>query len=188
VITLGVIADTHIPDRARALNPQILPIFTEAGVQAILHAGDACLPGVFAQLEAVAPVHAVRGNRDWFGFRHTPLSQVLTFEGVKIGLTHGHAGMRKYVYDKLSFLLMGPHSLRYFMHRAMQVLPEDIDVLVFGHNHVPMNFHLDGKLVFNPGSACCPGEVIRDQPPSVGLLHIDGDKVEGEIVQLCKEE
>ena len=64
MIRLGVISDTHIPDRARRLNERVIPVFREAGVSAILHAGDVSTPRVLKQLEEVAPVYATRGNRD----------------------------------------------------------------------------------------------------------------------------
>ena len=38
--SLGVLADTHIPDRVPELDPQIIQVFRRAGVAAILHAGD----------------------------------------------------------------------------------------------------------------------------------------------------
>ncbi|MFZ3078594.1 MAG: metallophosphoesterase family protein, partial [Bellilinea sp.] len=62
---LGVVADTHIPDRVRSLHPDLLPGLSAAKVEAILHAGDICSPAVLAVLSQVAPVVAVRGNRDW---------------------------------------------------------------------------------------------------------------------------
>jgi putative phosphoesterase len=58
----------------------------------------------------------------------------------------------------------------------------DVDVVVFGHNHEPMVRELAGKLVVNPGSACC--QVLPERTPSVGLLHIDGRSVRAEIVYL----
>ena len=65
MITLGVVADTHVPDRARQINPDLLRVLRQAQVQAILHAGDVCSQVVLDQLGQIAPVYAVRGNRDW---------------------------------------------------------------------------------------------------------------------------
>ena len=56
--TLGVIADTHVPDRRPDLDPQILPIFLQAKVQTILHAGDVSSQKVLDQLSQIAPVLA----------------------------------------------------------------------------------------------------------------------------------
>ncbi|MDH5506329.1 MAG: YfcE family phosphodiesterase [Anaerolineae bacterium] len=183
MLTLGVIADTHLPDRARNLHPAVLPTFEKANVAAILHAGDMSIPRALGELAAVAPVYAVRGNRDWLGFGDLPMTRVLTFEQVRIGMTHGHGGWGKYLVAKVKFLLRGPQPFRITKERALRLLPDDVDVVIFGHNHSVMNFIEDGKLIFNPGSACC--QIPRHLPPSVGLLHIDGDKVEGEIVDLA---
>jgi putative phosphoesterase len=71
--TLGVLADTHIPDRVPTLNPRVIQVFRQAQVSAILHAGDVSVPQVLAELEKIAQVYAVRGNRDIF------LSQEITF-------------------------------------------------------------------------------------------------------------
>ena len=100
---LGVIADTHIPDRTRHLNPAILPIFQDAGVDAILHAGDISSPDVLQILQEVAPVYAVKGNRDWLLLRHLPHSQVRAFDGVNLVLEHGHGVWQNYVVDKFHY-------------------------------------------------------------------------------------
>ena len=71
-LTLGVISDTHVPDRVRQLDPQAFGIFQAAGVQAILHAGDVSGPQLLAQLEQIAPVYAVKGNRDFLWLPHLP--------------------------------------------------------------------------------------------------------------------
>lgn len=182
MLTLGVIADTHIPDRSRRLPPQVLAVFLQAEVAHILHAGDISLPGVLRELGQVAPVTAVRGNRDWFGFRGLPLSRTLTFEDVSIGLTHGHGGWRSYIVDKFNYLRKGPLAFQDIKERAISLLPSEVNVVVFGHTHSPMNQVEKGQLIFNPGSPCCP--VPRHALPSVGLLTIDGDRVVGNIVSL----
>ncbi|MDH3944906.1 MAG: YfcE family phosphodiesterase [Anaerolineae bacterium] len=182
MLTLGVIADTHIPDRRRVLSPQVLSIFSHNRVDHILHAGDISLPSVLDQLGSIAPVSAVRGNRDWFGFQELPLTRTLTFEGVTLGLTHGHGGWRTYLVDKFNYLRGGPMAFRVIKERAVSLLPMNVDAVVFGHNHSPMNRVENGKLIFNPGSPCCP--IPRHAPPSVGLLTIDADRITGEIVPL----
>lgn len=180
-ITIGLIADTHVPDRKRELDPQVIAIFKQAGVSLILHAGDISVPGVLTELEQVAQVKAVRGNRDWFGFKDLPLTRVIEIGGKRIGLTHGHLSWGSYVRDKLAFLLRGPQSFEFFAQRAAKEI-DGVDALVFGHNHEPMIKEIDGKLVINPGSACC--QVLENKAPSVALLHIDGGEMRAEIVYL----
>jgi putative phosphoesterase len=183
MIVLGVIADTHVPDRAAGLKPGVLPIFRQAGVQAILHAGDVCIPAVLAELETVAPVYAVRGNRDWVYLKDLPFQRRLTFGGVKIGLAHGHGNLSSYVKDKLHHLVYGLDEERYFK-RMLATFP-NMDVIVFGHMHVSVNLRRGHQLLFDPGSACIPEE--ENSAPSVGLLRIhDGGEVQGEILYLTE--
>jgi len=180
MITLGVIADTHVPDKVRRLNPEVSSVFRAAEVGAILHAGDVSVPRVLTQLEEIAPVHAVRGNRDWVRIRHLPVSITLTFEGVTVGLTHGHGRLRDYLVEKIRFLTQGYQFERYY-RVAKDIFPE-AEVIVFGHSHVPEKVWVEGVLYFNPGTASL---WENDLPPSVGIVHIhDGGRVEAEIVVL----
>jgi putative phosphoesterase len=178
---LGVIADTHIPDRMRHLHPDILPIFREAGVEAILHAGDVSVPRILDQLGEVAPVYAVRGNRDWFRLRQLPQSLTLNYEGLPVVLTHGYGSSWGYLAGKLHYLR---HGIRpeWFMQRLKDSYPQ-AKVIVFGHIHLPINDWEGGQLFFNPGTACCPE--IKELSPSIGLLYLHaGGEVEGQIINL----
>jgi hypothetical protein len=174
-VTLGVVADTHIPDRTHCLPEKVLAVFQQADVQAILHAGDVSVPNVLAQLASLAPVHAVRGNRDWWRLRHLPASLTLNLHGIKIGLTHGYGDLSLYLGDKLHLLLKGVPRFEVFDRRALRAFT-GVQVVVFGHIHHPVNRFVDGVLLFNPGSPCCP--IYSHLDPSVGLLHIsEGGKL-----------
>ncbi|MBU0512571.1 MAG: metallophosphatase family protein [Chloroflexi bacterium] len=181
MIALGVIADTHVPDRARRLNPRAVSVFREAGVRAILHAGDICSARVLHQLEEVAPVHAVRGNRDFVRLSYLPQKLTLEFEGITIGMTHGHGGVSGYLVNKLCYLIEGYQIVRY-----QNWLPREFPtakVIIFGHTHRSENSWSNGVLFFNPGSA----SKLRwgHIPSSVGLLHIwAGGRIEGEIISI----
>ncbi len=180
---IGVLADTHIPDRSRRLHPQIMEIFTEAKVEMILHAGDISIPRVLRELEKIAPVKAVRGNRDFFWSPKLDLHLVIEVQGKKIGMTHGHGSFSLYLKDKARYLLKGQiPTFDFFVQRAKASLPDGVDVIIFGHNHAPMRKWQDGKLLFNPGSACC--HVFKDRPESVGLLRISPGLIQAEIIDL----
>jgi hypothetical protein len=177
---LGVIADTHIPDRVRHLNPAILPIFRDAGVEAILHAGDISGPDVLRMLEEVAPVYAVQGNRDWLLLRHLPHNQVLTFEGVNLILDHGHGVWQDYVVDKFHYMFYGMQERRY-QNRLLAKYPQ-AQVIVYGHLHIPCNTWFGDVFLFNPGSASVP---TKKYTPSVGILKIRaGGKFAGKIIEM----
>ncbi len=181
MISLGVIADTHVPDRARRLDMQVLPLFQQAGVSAILHAGDVSIPRVLNKLAALAPVYAVRGNRDWLALGRLPYSLCLTFEGITIALAHGHGRWWNYLADKVELLIKG-YRLGRYRGRLLKAFP-DVRVIVFGHTHRPINHWVGEQLIFNPGSPHFPGE--NGYAPSVGLLHISaGGHVWGEIIWL----
>jgi len=180
---LGVLADTHIPDRVPQLNPQVIRRFRESGVTAILHAGDVSVPSVLDELEKLAPVYAVQGNRDIFYLRNLPLQIRLTFDEVSIGMAHGHGTFSWYMIDKIHHSVYGRLVDRYFK-RMLLTFP-DVDVIVFGHLHEPFNLHLDGKLLFNPGSTSYPWP--RKDPATFGLLHLEPGKApQGEIIEISR--
>jgi putative phosphoesterase len=181
--TLGVLADTHIPDRVAELDQQVLRHFWETKVTAILHAGDVSVPEVLRQLEEIAPVYAVRGNRDIFALRQLPMQVRLNFEGNSIGLLHGHGSFSRYIVDRIHRQIYGRLVERYI--RRMLLAFPDVDVIVFGHLHVPCNLHFEGKLLFNPGSTSYPWP--RDHPASYGLLYLEpGKEPQGEIIEIIK--
>jgi putative phosphoesterase len=181
MLTLGVVADTHIPDRAPHLNPKVISILREADVAATLHAGDICTPEVLEQLGEVAPVHAVQGNRDVWRLAHLPMRLTLEFLGIKIGLTHGHVGFRNYFTQKLGFFIKGYQFVQY-----QGVLRKSFPcarIIVFGHTHRSENTWSDDVLIFNPGPAS--GFRRVKVSPSIGLLHIrTGGEIRGEIIPL----
>jgi putative phosphoesterase len=181
--TLGVLADTHIPDRVPELDQRVLQRFKQSGVTAILHAGDVSVPRVLKQLQEIAPVFAVKGNRDIFALRRLPMCVRLNYEGISLGLAHGHGSFCQYMVDRIHRRVYGRLVERY-MQRMLRLFP-DMDVIVFGHLHVPCNFHIDGKLLFNPGSASYPWP--RRDPATFGLLYLEqGQEPRGEIIKLQK--
>ena len=59
---IGLISDTHIPDAAKALPPQVKEAFRD--VDLIMHAGDLYEVSVLDELESIAPVLAALGDDD----------------------------------------------------------------------------------------------------------------------------
>jgi putative phosphoesterase len=180
LLTVGVISDTHIPDRVDRVNPEILAGLRAAGVSRILHAGDISLPFVLAELGQIAPVDAVRGNRDLVFGNSLPLVKVIELAGVRVAIMHGHGGWKNYFLNKLVYFQQG-YILDRYLPLLLNTVP-DTDVVIFGHTHYPENLRFAGRLVFNPGSAST--SISRRLFPSYGLLRIyAGCKVEGEIIQ-----
>lgn len=175
---LGILSDTHVPDRRRELSPQVIDFFKQEKVEAILHAGDISTPRVLTELAQIAPVYAVRGNRDWVRLGHLPLTRYLTFNGVPIALAHGHGGWQSYLVDRAAYMIQG-YRLERFTRRLLKAFPQ-ARVIVFGHTHRPLNRWVDGQLLFNPGSAHIPSD--DGLPASIGLLHLENGQVWGEII------
>lgn len=179
-VTIGILADTHIPDRVVRLHPEILPAFDAAGVTRILHAGDISTSQVLSDLAQVAPVTAVRGNRDFFAGR-LPLVEHLDLGGVRAALMHGHGGLVFYLKDKLQFTLSGYRLERYL--DLLVTKAGDAQIVIFGHTHHSVITSHKGKLIINPGSATF--SPIRFDPPSIILLNVSATReVRSEIVHL----
>lgn len=154
-----MIADTHIPVRARSLPPEVLTAF--AGVDLILHAGDLVTAGVLDTLRRIAPVEAVAGNNDpppvALGLG---ITKELSLAGYRIGLTHGHAGIGKSTVER---------ALSHF---------DGFDCVVFGHSHIAYCQHHGETLAFNPGS---PTDRRRSPQYSFGFLHLEPTGIRPEI-------
>jgi hypothetical protein len=181
LLIVGVVSDTHIPDRVDRIHPQIVPVFRAAHVDQILHAGDISIPLVLAELEQVAPVTAVRGNRDLIFDRSLPKVRVIELAGVMVALMHGHGSWINYFRDKLIYFRTG-YQLERYIPALFRTAPEAC-VYIFGHTHFPENFWREGKLIFNPGSASSSSS--RKLVPTVGILRFYvGGGVEGEIIKM----
>jgi putative phosphoesterase len=177
-VKLGVIADTHIPDRVKAIPKGILEAFRKAQVERILHAGDASSWRSVKSLEEIAPVTVVQGNRDWFFQMRTPKFVKMNINGVRIVLTHGHRSIPNYLVDKWAYMRKGYLFKRYYDHLSVDY--PDADVIVFGHTHHQTTRWVDNRLYFNPGAAypCKHNQFI----PEYGFLTIYPD---GTVLTAC---
>jgi putative phosphoesterase len=180
MLTVGVVSDTHIPDRVRNLHPSVIPTLLSEAVDLILHAGDVSIKSVVDELEQVAPLVFVRGNRDLVFLNKQPRFQRLELAGTQVGLLHGHGGVVRYFWDKIRIIFEG-YRLKRYLPVLLQHAPE-AKVIIFGHTHFPENIWIDGRLIFNPGSAGVGGRGLQ---PSIGVLKFNNDgQVLGEIVHL----
>jgi putative phosphoesterase len=154
-----VLADTHIPRRARALPEELVPYLREADL--ILHAGDLLQPSVLDELATHAPVCAVRGNVDP---SEVDLPETLEFDfgGARIAMIHDSGrkeGRRNRLYRRF---------------------PE-ARAIVFGHSHIPFLEDEDGLLLLNPGS---PTDRRRQPRHTFALLRAEEGGVRAEILTL----
>ncbi len=155
----AVIADTHIPRRARALPEGLLSYLERADL--ILHAGDLMDPSLLGELATYAPVRAVRGNLDP---QEAKLPESLEFEfgGVRIAMIHDS----------------GPNKGR--RNRMRRRFPE-ARVVVFGHSHIPWLEDEEGLLLLNPGS---PTDRRRQPEHTFALLSVEGGEARAEVLAL----
>jgi putative phosphoesterase len=131
---LLLIADTHVPKRARDLPAELWQQVEDADV--VLHAGDWVDVALLDELERRARrLVGVHGNND-HGVLRDRLPQVarVALAGVRIGVVHE----------------TGPAKGR--EGRCAATFP-DVDVLVFGHSHIPWDSTTPtGLRLLNPGS------------------------------------
>ncbi|MCJ7623659.1 MAG: metallophosphatase family protein [Anaerolineaceae bacterium] len=180
ILTVGVVSDTHIPDRVRNLHPGVIPTLKSKAVDLILHAGDVSTQSVIDDLEQVAPLMMVRGNRDLVFLKRQPVFRRLELAGTQVVLLHGHGGVFRYFWDKFRNVFDG-YRLGRYLPVLLQHAP-NAKVYIFGHTHYPENIWIDGKLIFNPGSAGGGGPGLL---PSIGVLKFKNNgQVLGEIIFL----
>jgi putative phosphoesterase len=149
MLTVGVISDTHgllRPDALEALR----------GSDHIIHAGDIGSAEILAELEKIAPVHAIRGNVDvepWA--EKLPSTVTVELEGLKVFVIHNRAELKK--------------------------APPGVAAVIFGHSHQPVIENRGEMLYFNPGSA---GPRRFKLPITVGRIRFDQGKIHPELVPL----
>ena len=118
----------------------------------IWHLGDVCAESVIDELRATGPrVTVVRGNCD--SNLDWPLIVDLVRGGLKFRL----------------------------QHTPPDPLPDDVNVLLHGHTHVPRNERRRNVLFLNPG---CVTRANQGAPPSVAWLEIADGKVNWNLIPL----
>ena len=131
---LLLLADTHLPRRARDLPAPVWAAVEEADV--VVHAGDWVDVALLDELEGRSRrLVGVYGNND-HGVLRERLPEVARAEidGVRLGVVHE----------------TGPSAGR---EARCDAAYGDLDVLVFGHSHIPWDTTTPGGLrLLNPGS------------------------------------
>jgi putative phosphoesterase len=159
-VRLLLLADTHIPQRARDLPSEVWEAVDDADL--VVHAGDWVSLDLLDQLEARADLLACRGNNDHGVEFRTRLPEVArrTVEGVRVAVVHETGDRhRRAAYCDATF--------------------PDTDLLVFGHSHIPWDSTTPGGIrLLNPGSC-----VDRRMQPQRTFMTVElSDGVVGEPV------
>lgn len=148
---IGVISDTH-----GLLRPEVFDAFQD--VELILHAGDIGGDDIFIELQAIAPVLAVRGNMDYGAW----LADIPAHREINLG-------------KQRIFLVHDP------AHADFDPGKRGFQGIIFGHTHRP---HLEthkGILMLNPGSA---GHRRKHYPISLAILNIRDGQMDAELIEL----
>lgn len=161
---IGVLSDTHIPDRAEQIPQAIIEDFKN--VDMIIHVGDFVAPEVLEELRSICPnIKAVTGNMDYEELKAIlPEKEVVVIENKKIGITHGHGPSHR-ILDTVRYIFMGEH----------------LDIIIFGHSHIALKQKRDNTLYFNPGSAT---DKIFSPYNSYGIIEINNGEVDAKIIKL----
>jgi hypothetical protein len=133
-VRLLLIADTHVPNRARDLPGRLWDEVAQADV--VFHAGDWVAPELLDKLESsAARLVACWGNNDGPGLRaRLPERADVTLAGLRFTVVHETGG--------------APGR-----EARMSRLYPDSEVLVFGHSHIPWDATTKtGLRLLNPGS------------------------------------
>jgi uncharacterized protein len=152
-VRLLLLADTHVPRRARDLPAQVWTEVERADV--VVHAGDWVVPELLDELVTrSARLVACWGNNDGDELRaRLPERADVNLEGLRFTVTHeaGASAGRE---------------------ARMSRLYPDTDVLVFGHSHIPWDTTTaTGLRLLNPGS---PTDRRRQPHCTYMTAHLEG--------------
>jgi hypothetical protein len=156
-----VLSDTHVPRSVADMPKQVYEEINN--VDMIIHAGDFVEKELFDKIKSLKETRSVCGNMDSSELQHLlNQKEVLQIGKFKIGIIHGYGGPRDIIDN-------------------VQKEFSDVDVIIFGHSHTPVNMIKDGMLFFNPGS---PTDTVFATSNFYGVLEVGEDKIEGKIVKI----
>lgn len=151
MLKIGVISDTHLDIVSDEFKNIIKMVFHD--VDMVIHSGDMTSRAVHGYLSNW-DLKAVRGNMDDFGLRDIlPEKRVEEIGGKRIGIIHGRGS---------------PYGLEHLVFKEFQ----DVDIIIFGHSHIPLHKKKGDVEMFNPGAF----KGSSGQTGTVGLIEI-GEKV-----------
>nr|WP_273850623.1 metallophosphoesterase family protein [Pseudalkalibacillus spartinae] len=150
-----IVSDTHMPRMAKQL-PEVLRKEL-LGADLIIHLGDWQTKDVYEELKSYAPVTGVYGNVDEpFFIEHFNEKLVLELESHLIGVTHGHGKGKTTEQRAIS-----------------QFKNENVELILFGHSHIPLHKEYEGRVLFNPGS---PTDKRKQSHYSFGKLNVKANQ------------
>lgn len=164
--TLLLLADTHVPARARRLPQDVLDAVDAADV--VVHAGDWVDVATLDLLESRAQaLYGVHGNNDGPELRERlPEVARFTIEDLEIAVIHE----------------TGPAKRR--EERADAAFP-GVDLLVFGHSHIPWHtVSPSGMRLLNPGS---PTDRRRQPACTMMVVTVEGHDSDVQLISVDRD-
>lgn len=153
---IGVMSDSHGDQAA------VKQAVAAAGqVDLWLHAGDYS-QDVIKLSQSGVEVIAVAGNCD--GAANVKPDEFITVMDKKIWLTHGHRFNVKHGHQEL--IWWAKHY--------------EVDIVIFGHTHIPEVKSVHNLLIVNPGSVAKP----RWGYPTIAVLEIVDQTVDAQIIEI----
>ncbi|MBC8099801.1 MAG: metallophosphoesterase family protein [Armatimonadetes bacterium] len=167
---IGLISDTHMPQRFKALPSGVFDLLN--GVDCILHAGDVGELWVLDQLSRLAPVIAVHGNDETSeATAALPYLQTLCIAGHRVVITHAHYPDRA---DELASRTNDwqPHVDR----RVNFAQQHGASIIIYGHFHIPMLLERQGILLVNPGAIASGNPWTRQTIQTIAIMSLQAGK------------
>ncbi len=164
-----IISDSH------GKNDDVKAVIEQVGqIDMLIHLGDIERGPEYIRSLVDCPVHMVAGNNDYN--IHLPSDETFEYEGYRIFITHGH---------------------RFYVNMGLERLEQyakdnQIDVVMYGHTHVPFLKQGEGRIILNPGSISYPRQDGREhtfmimEVDNQGMLHFSKGKMESSLRNIYK--
>ena len=147
---IGVLSDSHLSRVTEEFRALMQTAFRD--VDLIIHAGDMVSRTVYDYL-CNWDLRGVMGNMDDFDLEGIlPRKRIDVVEGKRIGVIHGRGA---------------PYSVEQIVVSELG----DVDVIVFGHSHVPACKRKGDLILFNPGALSNPATGKK----TVGIIEIGAE-------------
>ncbi|MEI3234918.1 MAG: metallophosphoesterase [Intestinibacter bartlettii] len=159
MMRIGIISDTH---RFTKAIDHVIPYLQDCDL--IVHAGDNIDDADYIEAVTDIPVVAVKGNCDFYS---DPGKDEETFmaEDKRVFVCHGHNYGIKY-------------SMSDLLNKALN---SNIDIVIFGHSHIPFYQEIRGVIFINPGSVSLPR---GGSSKGLGILDIENGEITYERIEI----
>ena len=172
-ILIGLLSDTHVPERTNKVPNVVIDDFKERKVDYVFHTGDFTSYSVYKNLIDTFgkdKVVAVCGNMDFDSDLNNILPSKLEFK----------------IYEHSVLMLHGmggPNIIVKRLIKKLDLLNSSFNIVIFGHTHRPVNEISHGILFFNPVTTT-PIDNKFTVISSYGFLKISKDTIVPEIVYI----